>query len=87
MRRITAKLIIAHLLCIFAILTLFSLRWSRIQYPMDNAYAVFFVLGANTKGSDSGTFLSFFKNIIVPAGIIYALFLLGKFDLAKLYKK
>ncbi|WP_315601374.1 LTA synthase family protein [Treponema socranskii] len=87
MRRITAKLIIAHLLCIFAILTLFALRWSRIQYPMDNAYAVFFVLGANTKGADSGTFLSFFKNIIVPTGIIYSLVLLGNFALAKSYKK
>ena len=87
MRRISIKLIIAHVLCILAVATLFALRWSRVQYPMDNAYAVFFVVGANMKGHDSGTFLSYFKSVIVSAGSIYVFVLLCNFALAKAYKK
>ena len=86
-KKTVVKLIIAHFLCVLAVAALFALRWARRQYPMDNAYAVFFVVGANTKGHDSGTFLSYFKSVIVPAGSVYALVLLCNFALAKAYKK
>ena len=87
MRRISIKLIIAHFLCVLAVALLFALRWSRVEYPMDNAYSVFFVVGANMKGHDSGTFLSYCKGVILPAGSIYVLVLLCNFALAKAYKK
>lgn len=65
------KIVIADFLVIFSTATLFALHWARENYPMQSALTVFFVVHSDTAGHDSGTAVSFFKNIIVPTLLIF----------------
>lgn len=80
-------MILSHCLFGFSTAELFALRWARTQYPMHKAYNVFFVIKSDTKGHDSGTLLSFFTHVIVPALIVCGLVRFFSFLFDKLYKK
>ena len=77
---------IGHFLFAFTASELFALRWARTQYPMHKAYTVFFVVKSDTKGHDSGTFLSFFLHIILPVVILYISAVLIDYAVSAVYK-
>ena len=54
---------------------------------MHKAYNVFFVVKSDTKGHDSGTFLSFCEHVILPAFIVCLVVRLLSFLFDRLYEK